>query len=160
VARPEEEITNCGPLLPSDPEVDSPQPQGRDWPVLGFRARRRVLIVDDNRDSAESLAQFLSLRNQDVRTAYDGLAALSAATEYQPQVFILDIGLPGLDGFALARVLKSQPSFSGALFVALTGYGAAEHRRECYLAGFYAHLVKPVDPVALMSIMEGTNNGA
>lgn len=126
--------------------------------------RRRVLVVDDNRDSAESLAMLLRVRGHEVRTAYDGQQGLAAAEDYRPGVIILDIGLPGLDGYGVARALRATPIFRDALLVALTGYGAEEDRRACYRAGFDAHLVKPVDLVPLFGLLEaegaGTDGGS
>ena len=122
--------------------------------------RRRILIVDDNRDSAESLAMLLRVRGHDVRTAYDGRQGLAAAEDYRPGVFILDIGLPGLDGYAVARALRAMPAFRTALLVALTGYGAEEDRRACYRAGFDAHLVKPVDLIPLFGLLESQDHDA
>jgi Response regulator containing a CheY-like receiver domain and an HD-GYP domain len=112
------------------------------------------LIVDDNRDSAESLAMLMRVRGHEVRTAYDGRQGLSVAEEYHPGVVILDIGLPGLDGYAVARALRAQADFRNALLIALTGYGAEEDRRACYRSGFDAHLVKPVDLVPLLGLLE------
>jgi CheY-like chemotaxis protein len=120
----------------------------------GNGIQRRILVVDDNRDSAESLAMLLRVRGHEVRTAYDGQQALAAAEDYRPGVVILDIGLPGLDGYGVARALRATPLFRDALLVALTGYGAEEDRRACYRAGFDAHLVKPVDLVPLFGLLE------
>ncbi len=116
--------------------------------------QRKILIVDDNRDSAESLAVLLRVRGHDVRTAYDGRQGLVVADEHRPGVLILDIGLPGLDGYAVARALRARPLFRDALLIALTGYGAEEDRRACYRSGFDAHLVKPVDLVPLLGLLE------
>jgi signal transduction histidine kinase/DNA-binding response OmpR family regulator len=123
-------------------------------PVAARGPRRRILIVDDNRDSAESLAMLLRVRGHEVRTAYDGRKSLGVAEEYRPDVVILDIGLPGLDGYTVARALRAQAAFRDALLVALTGYGAEEDRRACYRSGFDAHLVKPVDLVPLLGLLE------
>ena len=96
----------------------------------------------------------LRARGHDVRTAYDGKQGLAAAEDYRPGVLILDIGLPGLDGYAVARALRALPLFRTALLIALTGYGAEEDRRACYRAGFDAHLVKPVDLAPLFGLLE------
>ncbi len=114
-------------------------------------ASRRVLVVDDNADSAESLAMILSLRGHEARTALDGPQALAVAREFRPAVVMLDIGLPGMDGYEVARRLRSE--HDGILLVALTGYGQDEDRRRSKEAGFDHHLVKPVDFAVLQEVM-------
>jgi CheY-like chemotaxis protein/two-component sensor histidine kinase len=108
--------------------------------------RRRVLVVDDNKDSAESLAVLLRLAGHEVDTAHDGIAALSSATRSPPQVVLLDIGLPGMDGYEVAREIRSSPNLSHVRIVAMTGYGQEQDRRRTQEAGFDAHLVKPLSP--------------
>jgi signal transduction histidine kinase/DNA-binding response OmpR family regulator len=146
--------------LLSDESSDQQKPidgQSTARTILGIR--RRILIVDDNRDSAESLAMLLRVRGHEVRTAYDGKHGLVVAEDYLPGVVILDIGLPGLDGYGVARALRASPLFRAALLVALTGYGAEEDRRACYRAGFDAHLVKPVELVPLFGLLESEDTG-
>jgi CheY-like chemotaxis protein len=111
--------------------------------------------VDDNRDSADSLATLLRLIGNDVRTAYDGRQALEAVAAYQPDLVLLDIGLPGMDGYAVARALRAGHSDSRIRLVALTGYGRDEDRRRSAEAGFDHHLVKPVAPEVLLGILTG-----
>jgi signal transduction histidine kinase/ActR/RegA family two-component response regulator len=106
---------------------------------------RRILVVDDNVDAAESLRMLLSLEGHEVRLAHDGVAALRIAQEMQPNVVLLDIGLPRMDGYEVARRLRQQPEMERLLLVALTGYGQDDDRRRSHEAGFNAHLVKPVD---------------
>ena len=101
--------------------------------------------MDDNRDAADSLALLLRLSRHEVWTAYDGGAALSLAAEHAPEVVLLDIGLPGMDGYEVARRLRELPQTRESLLVALTGYGQAEDRERSNAAGFDDHLVKPVD---------------
>jgi two-component system CheB/CheR fusion protein len=108
-------------------------------------ARRRILIVDDNTDTAESMALLLQLEGHEVRTAFDGPGALDAAKIFHPQIVLLDIGLPGLDGYEVARRLRALPEPETPLLVAMTGYGQAEDRGRSHAAGFDEHLVKPVD---------------
>jgi signal transduction histidine kinase/ActR/RegA family two-component response regulator len=110
----------------------------------------RILIVDDNLDAAESLAICLELKGHRTRRAGDGESALAVAAEFQPQTAILDIGLPGMDGYELARCLRAQ-THSGPtpLLVAVTGWGAEEDRQRAQDAGFDLHLVKPIDPERL-----------
>lgn len=105
----------------------------------------KVLIVDDNEDSAESLASLMRLFGHDARTAYDGLSALEEARTYLPDVMLLDIGLPKLDGYGVAERLRQEPWRDRMLLMAMTGYGQEEDRRRSREAGFDHHLVKPVD---------------
>ena len=114
---------------------------------------RRILVVDDNRDSAESLAMLLRLFGNDVRTVQDGNLALEVAAAYNPDVVLLDIGLPGLDGLEVCRRLRSRTKDSRTLIVAMTGYGQEEDRRRSEEAGFDAHMVKPVDLEALQDLL-------
>src|SRR5207253_7234972 len=101
--------------------------------------------VDDNPDSAASLGLLLQLQGHDVRTAHNGPGALEAAQAYHPEVMLLDIGLPGMDGYEVARRIRALPALQHVLLVALTGYGKDEDKRRSQEAGFNAHLVKPVD---------------
>ena len=105
---------------------------------------RRILIVDDNRDGAESLARVLELFGHTVSIASDGDAALSAAAEFTPDLILLDIGLPKLNGFEVARKIRKEAWGQSIVLIALTGWGHPEHRRESAAAGFDAHLLKPV----------------
>jgi PAS domain S-box-containing protein len=120
---------------------------------------RRVLVVDDNVDAAESLAMVLRMMGHQARTAHNGQAALAAAQEFQPQVALLDIGLPGMDGYEIARRFRRQPGLGQALLVALTGYGQEDDRRRSREAGFDHHLVKPVDLDALQQLLAGAAAG-
>jgi PAS domain S-box-containing protein len=113
----------------------------------------RVLVVDDNRDAADSLGLFLKLAGHDVRTTHDGPTALQAAQEFHPDVVLLDIGLPGMNGYEVARQLRQMPVFQKALLVAITGYGQEEDRRLSKQAGFNVHLVKPVDPHVVQALL-------
>ena len=111
--------------------------------------------MDDSEDSAESLAILLRLLGNEVRTAHDGPAALEAARVFCPNVILLDIGMPGMNGHEVARRLRQMPEVQGALLVAQTGWGQEEDRRRTEEAGFDAHLVKPVDPAALEALLAG-----
>ena len=106
---------------------------------------RRILIVDDNRDAATSLALLLELSGHDVHTAYDGLQALEAAARLLPDVVFLDIGLPGLTGYQIAARMRTQAWGRDLQLAALTGWGNVEDREESKRAGFDAHFVKPVN---------------
>lgn len=105
---------------------------------------RRILVVDDNLDAAEGLAMLLSLRGHEVATAYDGPSAIEQARKVQPDVVLLDIGLPRLDGFEVARRLREEHPSRPMLLVALTGYGQERDRVRAREAGFDHHLLKPV----------------
>jgi CheY-like chemotaxis protein len=115
--------------------------------------RKRVLVVDDNVDAAESIAMILRLSGYDVRCVYDGPSVLKAAKSYRPDVVVLDIGLPGLSGYDVARELREQPEFRRTPLVAVTGYGQEEDRRRSQEAGFDYHLTKPVDPEVLQAFV-------
>jgi two-component system CheB/CheR fusion protein len=111
--------------------------------------RLRILVVDDHEDAAESLATLLRLLGHEVRVAADASEALDVVSAFQPDVALLDIGLPGMDGYELARRLRRLPGLDRILLLALTGYGLDADRRRSQEAGFDGHLVKPVDLDAL-----------
>ncbi len=106
---------------------------------------RRVLVVDDNIDSAEMLVELLAMWGHTALHAPDGPRALALAPEFAPDIVLLDIGLPGLDGYEVARLLREDPALGAARIIAMTGYGQAEDRKRTRAAGFAAHLVKPID---------------
>ncbi len=114
----------------------------------------KILIVDDNQDAAESIATFFRLQGQTVRTAADGPRALDEAAGFAPDVVVLDIGLPLLDGYEVARRLRQLPSTRNALLLALTGYGQTQDRIRAEEAGFDRHFVKPADPTVLLSVVD------
>jgi len=118
-------------------------------------AGRRVLIVDDNHDAAESVAQFLQLEGHEVKTVCDGVQAITCAPVFAPQVVVLDIGLPGLSGYDVAQRLRDLPATRQALIVAVTGYGQKEDRQRAMASGFDHHFVKPTDPHALTALIAG-----
>jgi len=111
-----------------------------------------VLVVDDNADSAETMAEMLKLWGHEVATAHDGLGALEAARAQHPDAVLLDVGLPVMDGYETARRLR-QEGLGGRLLVAVTGFGTAEDRRRAAEAGFDTHLTKPVSPEALREVL-------
>ncbi|MGH8635701.1 MAG: response regulator [Burkholderiales bacterium] len=116
---------------------------------------RRILIVDDNRDAAISLSMLLELSGNKTETAYDGLAAIDAAARFEPDVVLLDIGLPGLNGYEVARRMRNEPWGKHVKLVAVTGWGHPEDRSRAIAAGFDAHLLKPVDHAALVKLLAG-----
>jgi PAS domain S-box-containing protein len=117
-------------------------------------AGRRILVVDDNRDSALTLATLLELEGAQVRTAYDGEAAVAVAREGAPEVILLDIGLPGMNGYDACRAIRAQQAPSRPIILALTGWGQQEDRRKSAEAGFDGHLVKPVDHAQLLRAID------
>jgi PAS domain S-box-containing protein len=116
-------------------------------------AKRRVLIVDDNRDAASSLAMLLDLVGCDVSVAFGGAEALDAFDHFNPEIVLLDIGMPGMDGYEVARRLRADPRGKSILLVAVTGWGQAEDKRRAAEAGFDEHLTKPVDPSLLATLL-------
>lgn len=119
----------------------------------GSGSAKRILVVDDNPDSAESLALMLGFWKYEVRIAIDGPAAVDQALEFLPHVVLLDVGLPGMSGYDVARRLRSEPLTRAALLIALTGYGQPEDRDRSAEAGFDHHLTKPVAPDVLRSFL-------
>jgi CheY-like chemotaxis protein len=111
------------------------------------------MVVDDNKDAADVLATLLELEGHRVLVETDPCAALERARDEKPEVMLLDIGLPTLDGYELARRLRQAPETASATLIALTGYGRDEDRRRSHQAGFDHHLVKPVDPERLSSLL-------
>jgi signal transduction histidine kinase len=115
--------------------------------------RRRILVVDDNKDAASSLALLLKIFGHDTRTAHDGQNALDLATTFIPEIVLLDIGMPKMSGYEVCRQMRKQPAGGDALIVAVTGWGQDEDRRKSEEAKFDAHMVKPVEPRALMKLL-------
>jgi PAS domain S-box-containing protein len=130
----------------ADGNAPRPDPEPEEMRTGGSRPARRVLVVDDNVDAAEMLAELLKLDGHEVRTATSGPDALEAVAGFVPHVALLDIGLPGMNGFELARRLRAQPGLTGLTLVAVTGWGQREDREQSKEAGFDHHLTKPVDP--------------
>jgi signal transduction histidine kinase len=120
----------------------------------GGHSPRRILIVDDNEDAAWILAETLSLIGHDVRCAHDGPSALRTAVEHPPEIALLDIGLPVMDGYELAARLRADPRVAGVRLIALTGYGQPGDRQRSTDAGFAAHLVKPVSIAVLVKAID------
>lgn len=125
---------------PSRPEV----------PALAARKNLRVLVVEDNRDSAETLRKLLELFGYAVSVAYSAQDGLEAAKQTRPDIVLCDIGLPDRDGYALAAALRANPTTATARLIAVTAYGTEQDRQRSRQAGFQLHLVKPVDPETLL----------
>ena len=141
--------------LPIEKSEPIPMPLSGSPPEHPHRpSRRRILVVDDNADAAVSLARLLArLHRQEVQVAHDGPSALEIAERFQPEVVLLDIGMPGMNGYEVARHLRSRPHHPDLLLVALTGWGQDADRHQSREAGFDHHLVKPVDPGELTSLI-------
>jgi CheY-like chemotaxis protein len=118
------------------------------------KRRLRLLIVEDDFDTAESLKLLLQLSGHEVRSFANGLAAIESAIESPPDMMLVDIGLPGIDGYEVARRVRRDGRLARVALVALTGYGREEDRRLAESAGFDHHLVKPIDPTSLGELLE------
>jgi len=140
-------------LLPCMAEV-APAPAVATAPTPApSPGRCKVLVVDDNRDAAETVATYLDLSGYEVRAVFDGPQALACAPDYAPDAVVLDIGLPQMDGYEVARRLRALPATSQSLFIALTGYGQQSDIDRTHAAGIEEHLVKPADPGALAGLI-------
>ncbi len=134
-----------------DQQTQSPPPE--EARKVPGSSGHRLLVVDDNVDAAESLALLLSLEGHEVRVAHDGEAALEAARGHRPALILLDIGMPGMDGYEVARRMRQMPELQNTIIAALTGWGQPEDRRRSAEAGFDHHLVKPPEPKALEAVL-------
>jgi PAS domain S-box-containing protein len=130
---------------PSPPVAEAPTPA----------ARKRILVVDDHKDGADSLAMLLKLLGGDTEVAYDGPAAIAAIRRFEPSIVLLDIGMPGMDGYEVARLLRQDRDLDDLVLIALTGWGQTEDRLRTSEAGFNEHWVKPVDPSRLRTLIDG-----
>jgi two-component system CheB/CheR fusion protein len=137
------------PALPAAPDEVTPAPP----PAPDYQGRARVLLVEDHHDAAESLRMLLEVLGHHVRVGRDGGAALEMARANVPDVMLIDIGLPGMDGYEVARRIRQQPDLKRVVLVALTGYATVEDRQAAFAAGFDYHLVKPVSPDALQNLV-------
>jgi signal transduction histidine kinase len=118
-----------------------------------IRAPTRILVVDDNRDAADSLGTLLAILGADVRVEHDGPAALDVFSAYHPEVVFLDVGMPGMDGYEVARRIRQRPEAQDVRLIALTGWGQEQDRRNSVAAGFDHHLIKPADIAALHALL-------
>jgi PAS domain S-box-containing protein len=131
------------------------RPKGIDGPRATPLSECRILVVDDNKDSAATLGMLLRLKHNDIRTAHDGVEALEVAEAFRPELVLLDIGLPKLNGYDVARRIRQQPWGQDVILVALTGWGQDEDKRLSQEAGFNFHVVKPVELGALEKLLAG-----
>jgi CheY-like chemotaxis protein len=120
---------------------------------------RRVLIVDDNEDAANSLAMILKLSGHETASVYTAMDALERAVSFRPDVVLLDIGLPGMDGYEVAQKMRELPGLRGIRLVAVTGYGRSDDRLRARDAGFDDHLTKPVEFAVLDRALTGVRAG-
>jgi CheY-like chemotaxis protein len=131
-------------ITASEPKVVAEKPTG---------PRRRILVVEDNRDAAESLGMLLRMIGHDVRTAHNAAEAVAAAPEYRPLLVLMDLGMPRVNGYEAARLIRAEPWGAGLFLVALTGWGSEADQQRTRDAGFDRHLVKPVDIEALKRLI-------
>jgi CheY-like chemotaxis protein len=122
-------------------------------PAKPASQRFRILVVDDNHDSALSLAMMLSIMGHDTRTAHDGESAVATAESFLPEVILLDIGLPKLNGYEVAQRIREQEWGKSMFLIAVTGWGQEEDRQRSSEVGLNVHMVKPVEPAALERLL-------
>lgn len=143
----------------SDPTVDDANSSADIAASTASGHRLRLLVVDDNVDAANSLAMLLRLKGHQVRIAHDGPSAIEAAEAHCPDLVFLDIGMPGMDGYEVARRLREDSQLRGATLAAVTGWGQQDDRRRSAEAGFDHHLVKPVDTATIDALLNGISSG-
>jgi CheY-like chemotaxis protein len=146
-------FTIAFPRLPAPPATPTP-------PRRRAAVPQRTLIIEDNDDAREMLRTLLELDGHTVHVAANGIAGLAAALEHRPDVAVVDIGLPEMDGYEVARKLRASESLKAIKLIALTGYGQADDARRAYEAGFDLHVVKPVDPERLADAVSTVVAGA
>ena len=144
--------------LPIAAPADAGQPSATSEhaPDAGAAARCRVLVVDDNRDVAISLSRFVRQLGHDVRTAYDGAEAVQIADDFRPDVVLMDIAMPCINGYDVAKTLRAKPWSSQVTLVAMTGWGREHDKRRSFESGFDRHLTKPVEPLVLEAFLESS----
>lgn len=118
----------------------------------------RVLVIEDNRDAADTLRVALEMSGYEVQVAYDGPTGVELADSWRPNVIFCDLGLPEMDGYAVADELHRRDVLPAALLIAVTGYGSQEDRARCAQHGFIAHLTKPAEPAELLQLLEHARN--
>jgi CheY-like chemotaxis protein len=132
-----------------DVPAPRPAPRSESASASGEKRLLRILVVDDNSDAADGLAMIFEMGGDDVRVAYDGETALAIAAQFRPEVVLLDIGMPGMDGYEVAGRLRRAPETRDAVLIAMTGWGQPQDKRRSAQAGFNRHIVKPVEPTDL-----------
>ena len=139
----------------TDAPADPPALAGRDADETAAGIRRRVLVVDDNVDAADGLARLLELKGHVAATAHSGRAALEALDDFDAELVLLDLGLPGMDGFEVARRMRSTPGGAALRIVALTGWGQEQDKARTRRAGFDDHLTKPIRAGEILALLAG-----
>lgn len=156
IERQVEHMTRLIDALLIDRSAEVPRDGGATTVPLDALAKRRILVVDDNVDAADALAELLRDYGHDVCAVHDGPSAMERASLHPPDIVLLDIGMPGLDGYEVARRMRSELGLKATL-VAVTGYGEARHRRQSREAGFDEHVTKPVDVRKLETLLKLPN---
>jgi PAS domain S-box-containing protein len=147
--------------LPVQQKIQQPvHPDGHSSRQPEKTQKRRILIADDNADVVESFQLMLEMMGHEVDTALDGLEAVQKAEQFQPDVIVLDVGMPGLDGLEAARRIRRQVGTKQVVLIAVTGWGNENNKRESADAGFNVHLVKPVDPMTIINVLDKLGAGA
>jgi CheY-like chemotaxis protein len=141
--------------LPAVQERPQPPPVEPEPANAGTAAKRRVLIVDDNVDFADGMEMLLDHEGHEARVAHDGASAIEIARVFAPDVVLLDLGLPGMNGFETAQALRAIPEMRDVLLIAISGYAQEEDRRRSEREGFSGHLTKPVDPRQVLALLQG-----
>ena len=142
--------------LPAPEGPARAESDGQPEPTALATRRFRVLVVDDNVDTAKGMAKLLELSGHEVRLAHDGVGAFELAREYRPEIMLLDLGLPGMDGYELASTLSREDWSEGSVLIAVSGYGEAQARNRAKEAGFHHHLVKPVNFDTVLALIGGS----
>jgi CheY-like chemotaxis protein len=127
-------------------------------PSISNSSPLRVMVVDDNRDAAILMGRLLRTLGNDVQVAHDGFTALEVAEQFRPEAILLDIGLPEMDGYDTARMIRELPALKEVLIIAVTGWGQEEDKEKGKQAGFDHHVVKPADSATLMQLLSGARN--
>jgi len=141
------------------PVITKPSGAAQTGPAAEPSPQRRILIVDDNRDAADSLAMLMEITGNTTYVAHDGIEAIEEIEKHRPEVVLLDIGLPGLTGHEVCWRVRQQPWGKNIVMIALTGWGQEDDRRKSEEAGFNGHLVKPVDYDKLLELLSSLTNG-
>jgi signal transduction histidine kinase len=144
------------PTPPKSRRAPQPVPALKSDPTV---VTRRILVVDDNRDAAETLAAMLRLEGNEVDTAFDGVGAVSATAEFRPDIVLMDLGMPKLDGYEAARAIRRDTRGTDVVLIAITGWGGDVDRQMSHEAGFDRHLVKPVVPTELLAMLSSLDRG-
>jgi CheY-like chemotaxis protein len=128
--------------------------------AAGLRSGSRILVVDDHADTVETMARLLEIHGHEVQVACDGPGAIATALHWRPEFVLLDLGLPGMDGYQVAARLRQESSCRDTVIIAVTGYASPDDRQRSHAAGIDHHLLKPVDPGELRALLARSNGVA